>query len=200
MKTLSVGLTGTIGSGKSLVAQIFAHLHIPVYNADSRAKMFYDNKNVLKDMQSMFGTDIVINNILNKELLADKVFNDKKELKKLTGYIHPMVKKDYLFWLEQQHTHYAIMESAIIFETGWDNLFDRIICVNTPMSLILKRTALRDKQPIEKVKERLQNQMQCNEKINRSDYLVTNDDVQLVLPQVIEIHKKLSDLANKKIN
>lgn len=197
MKRLSIGLTGCIGCGKSLISNIFAHLGIAVYNADSHAKSLYQNVSIIKHLQTLFGDNIIHQGELDKQALSDIVFNDKAQLEKLNNFIHPLVKEDYKRWFDNQSSIYTIMESAIIFESHWQDMFDKIICIDTPLSLVVKRAALRDNQPQEKIKQRLLNQMPPNEKISKSDYIITNDDVALVIPQVLKIHQQIILLAGK---
>ncbi len=198
MKRLAIGLTGCMGSGKTLICNVFAHLGIAIYNADVNAKKLYLKKSVLDSMQSMFGQQIVSQGKIDKQALSDIVFNDKDKLQLLNNFIHPLVKEDYLLWQAKQHSAYTIMESAIIFESHWQMMFDKIICVDTPMDLIIERTALRDNISQEKVKQRLLNQMPPEEKISRSNYVITNDNVALVIPQVLNIHKKIMFLIDKQ--
>lgn len=197
MKRLSIGLTGCMGCGKSLISNIFAHLGIAVYNADSRAKSLYQNESIVKHLQTLFGDNIIHQGKLDKQALSDIVFNDKAQLEKLNRFIHPLVKEDYKRWFDNQSSIYTIMESAIIFESHWQDMFDKIICIDTPLSLVVKRAALRDNQPQEKIKQRLLNQMPSKEKISKSDYIITNDDIALVIPQVLKIHQQIILLAGK---
>lgn len=198
MKTLSIGLTSGIGCGKTLISKVFSHLNVPVFNTDERAKDLYNRKDVLKDMQAMFGTEIVENNKLNKQKLANIVFNQKEKLQQLNNYIHPKVKQEYEAWIDyysKLYTPYVIMETALIFEAKWQEMFDKIICINTPSNLAIERTILRDKATKEQVLDRIKNQLSLEEKIVGSDYIINNDNIQLVLPQIMKIDKEIRILS-----
>lgn len=198
MKTLSIGLTSGIGCGKTLISNVFSHLGVPVFNTDERAKDLYNREDVLKDMQAMFGTEIVENNKLNKQKLANIVFNNKEKLRQLNSYIHPKVKQEYKEWMSCQSRFcipYVIMESALIFETNWQKMFDKIICINTPSNLAIERTIIRDNTTKEQVLERIKNQLPLEQKIAESDYIINNDNIQLVLPQIIKIDKQIRILS-----
>lgn len=193
-RTLSIGLTGTIGSGKSLISKVFSLLNVPIYNADSRAKALYEDKELLNKLQSIFGNNILKNNQLDKQLLADIVFADKVKLNKLNNIMHPLVRKDYSTWLSNQTTSYAIMESAIIFENNLQSWFDKVILVATPIELVINRAMLRDNQTKEQILDRINNQMSEEQKRCLADYTIENDDIQLVIPQILDIDLKIKHL------
>ncbi|MBQ9255221.1 MAG: dephospho-CoA kinase [Bacteroidales bacterium] len=200
MKTLSIALTGGIGCGKTLISQVFSHLQVPVFNSDKVAKELYLRKDVLKDMQTLFGTEIVADGVLDRGKLSEIVFNDREKLEQLNSYIHPKVEEEYMTWLKQQSEQnkpYAIMESALIFEIKWEKKFDKIICINTPERFVIQRTMLRDNATKQQIEKRMQNQISTKEKIEKSDYIINNDDVQLVIPQILKIDNELKILSNK---
>ncbi|MBQ7984451.1 MAG: dephospho-CoA kinase [Bacteroidales bacterium] len=198
MDTHAVALTGGIGTGKTLTAQVFLHLGVPVYNADKEAKRLYGNEDVIGDIVRMFGQGVVTNGRIDTKRLADVVFNDRQRLKTLSDYIHPKVSENFKQWLSQCNTVYAVLESAIVFESGWESMFERIICVSTPKELVLQRTMLRDGQSLAEVEKRINSQTDTQYKILRSDYVINNDNVQTVIPQVLEIHRQLLQEFNGK--
>ncbi|MBQ9311865.1 MAG: dephospho-CoA kinase [Bacteroidales bacterium] len=200
MKTLSIALTGGIGCGKTLISQVFSHLQVPVFNSDKVAKELYLRKDVLKDMQTLFGTEIVAEGVLDRGKLSEIVFNNREKLEQLNSYIHPKVEEEYMVWLKwqtEQNVPYVIMESAIIFEINWEKKFDKVICINTPERLVIQRTMLRDNATKQQIEKRMLNQISTKEKIEKSDYIVNNDDVQLVIPQILKIDNELKNLSNK---
>ncbi len=198
MKTLSIGLTGGIGSSKTLIAEVFTQMGVPVFNADMETKQLYNKPNIQKDMETMFSTKLFNDNKLDKNKLAKIIFNNKEQLQKLNFYIHPLVENEYKNFLNF-HTikrcPYVIMESAIIFESGWQKNFDKIICVNTPQELMIKRTMLRDNADKETVLRKIANQIPIKDKVYMSDYVINNDDLTLVLPQIIEIDKQIKKIV-----
>ncbi len=196
-RPLIVGLTGSIGCGKTLIAKVFQHLDISVYFSDTEAKKLYEKEEVLTKLKDLFGSKIFTNDILDKKKLANIVFTNKNELEKLTNLVHPLVKEDFEQWACVQKSPYVIMESALIFETSWDNLFDKIISIFTPMELILERVQRRDNTTKEKIFDRLNNQITQEEKNRLSDYTIINDNVRLCLPQIRKIHNELLFLSSQ---
>lgn len=193
--SLKVGLTGNIGCGKSVVAEIFAELGIPVYNADRNAKKFllYDNVKIM--IRKEFG-DTAFNNYneISRKALADIVFNNAEKLSKLNSIIHPFVIEDYENWIKlYKDYHYTIIEAAILFESGYNKIVDKTITVTCPEPLRIKRIMERDGINETEVRQRMKNQWDEELKIKNSDFVIINNQKQLLIPQVITIHKQLSE-------
>lgn len=198
MKTLSVGLTGSIGCGKTLIAKVFEHLNIPVFNADNEAKLLYQDEQVKENLKIMFSEDIFVDNVLDKKKLSQIVFSNKEKLQQLSDYIHPLVQNKYQSFVKRHsllNTPYVIMESAIIIESKWEKFFDRLICINTPQNLVIQRAMQRDNASKQDIMQRINNQFSVEYKILNSNYVILNDDLALVLPQVINIDKQLKLLS-----
>jgi len=190
--TLRIGLTGGIGSGKSTVAKIFETLGIPVYYADDRAKaIMNENKELRQNIITHFGQDAYIDGILNRPYLSSQVFNNKEKLDLLNSLVHPITIADGEIWMQQQTTPYAIKEAALIFEAGIDKYLDFVIGVTAPAALRIQRTMQRDKTTKERVTERMSRQMDEEEKMKRCDFVIYNNEEQLLIPQVLAVHKKL---------
>lgn len=194
---LKIGITGGIGSGKSVICRIFSQLGIAVYDADRAAKRLIDSDGTLKwQIKKEFGDTIfdMQNNLKRKEL-AGIVFINPDALQKLNQLIHPVVKKDFDKWvLQRQHLPYIIKEAAILFESGANEGLDYVIVVSAPEKLRMQRVMKRDEISEEKVKARSMNQMSEEEKIKRSDFVISNDEIQLVIPQVVALHNKFLSL------
>ena len=198
MRTLSVALTGGIGSGKSLICKVFEALGRKVFVSDRVAKTLYFRQDVKAKMQEFFGNDIYINNVLDAAKLSSLVFNDKDKLLWLNNLIHPLVKQSYKAFLSDAQSrgeNYVLLESAIVFESSWEDMFDKIICVSTPWDLVLERTQLRDNTDRQSVERRISSQMPQQEKEAKSDCIIINDDRELVVPQIIKIDKELKELS-----
>lgn len=194
---LKIGLTGGIGSGKTTVAKIFEVLGIPVYYADDSAKKLMNNDpDLIQKIKSNFGDDVYSNNQLNRPLLASKVFGDTQKLEILNTIVHPATLKDADEWMKKQKAPYIIKEAALIFESGSEKMLDYVIAVSAPVSLRIKRVIERDGNTEEDVLKRMNGQMNEEEKLNRSDYIIYNDEEQLLIPQVIQLHELFLSLKN----
>jgi dephospho-CoA kinase len=189
---LKIGLTGGIGSGKTTVAQIFEVLSIPVYYADPAAKELMNNDPELKKkIITSFGSDVYKKGVLDRAYLGAMVFPDAEKLNLLNSIVHPATIQDSESWMQNQKTPYAIKEAALIFEAGLEKYLDYVIGVTAPESLRIQRVVDRDHTSTEKVMERMHQQMDEKEKISRCDFVIVNDGVSPLLPQVLSIHKTL---------
>jgi dephospho-CoA kinase len=187
---IKIGITGGIGSGKSIVCEIFEKLNVSVYNADFKAKILTNEDiQIRKKLISRFGNSLFKNNQLDRKKLADIIFTDEEELEFVTSIIHPAVKADFEKWCKQHATEpYIIEEAALLFESGNYKYMDKMVTVYAPEALRLKRVMLRDKMTPEQVKNRMKNQLTDEEKMKRSDFLIYNDDKNSVLEQVLKLH------------
>jgi dephospho-CoA kinase len=193
---LKVGLTGNIGSGKSVVSNIFETLKIPVYRSDEEAKLILEKPEIIQHLVQLFTSAILdTNGKVERRKLASIVFNDSEKLSMLNGVIHPAVLGEFRSWVEiQNKAPYVIMESAILFETGYDKLFDKIIVVTAPEDIRIQRVMKRDHVSKDEVAIRIHNQMQEPEKSGKADFVINNDGSNLLIPQVINIHQKLINI------
>ncbi len=198
---IKVGLTGGIGSGKSYVAKIFSALGIPIYNSDLEAKKLYLRDDVRKLMILNFGNDVYLESgYINKNYLANIIFNDKNALHKVNSIIHPLVKKHFDKWLEEhKQVAYIIKEAAILFESGAFKFMDKNIVVTAPIKLRIERVIKRDKTDKETVLNKINKQLSDEELIKRCDLNIINNE-KVLLPQVLKIHKVLLQESKKAIN
>ncbi len=195
---LRVGLTGGIGSGKSLVARIFSTLGVPVFEADARAKaMMTDDAELRGAVIEQFGPEIHREGVLDRALLASKVFGDAERLAALNAIVHPAVRKAFSSWAEEQTAPYVIMEAAIMAENEGYRSFDRVIVVNAPGELRIQRVIARDGVDVEAVRARMRHQATDEQRERIAQFTVVNDDTVLVIPQVLAIHEQLLNLAAK---
>ena len=197
---LKVGLTGGIGSGKSTVAAIFETLGVPVYYADKEAKrLMIEDEGLIQSIKNLLGEESYINGILNREYIASVVFNNKEKLEQLNQLIHPLTVADSLKWMSQQTTPYSIKEAALIFESNSESHLDVIIGVTSSESLRIKRVMDRDGIDEAAVRQRMSRQISEAEKIKRCDFVIHNDESNLLTPQVIRTHETLIKLAADKV-
>lgn len=196
---LKVGLTGGIGSGKSTVAQLFEVLGIPVYYADVEAKkLMNENTELKRTIIENFGKEAYANEVLNRKYISSIVFSDPLKLDLLNSIVHPATKKDGENWMHRQKTAYAIHEAALIFEAKVSDRLDYVIGVSSPQELRIKRAMERDKLSREEVLKRTNQQLDEEIKMSKCDFLLINDEQQLLIPQVLELHKKLIQLSKQK--
>ena len=189
---IRVGITGGIGSGKSTVAKVFEVLGIPVYYADDAAKRIMNENELLRtQLLQLFGTETYINGKLNRQYLSRLVFNDEEKLAQLNAIVHPATLADADRWMQQQKTPYAIKEAALIFESGAQAQLDKVMGVFAPAPVRIQRVMKRDGVSREEVKARMEKQLDESMKMRLCDYVITNDEQELVIPQVIKIHEAL---------
>jgi dephospho-CoA kinase len=196
---LRVGLTGGIGSGKSLVARIFETLGIPVYYADDAAKKLQQTDPTLKaGIIEHFGEDAYVNGQLNRKYISTVVFSQPEKLELLNSLVHPATIRDAERWLAAQTTHYAIKEAALIFESGSQRDLDIVIGVFAPESLRIKRVMERDQVSAEEVVRRMHMQISDRIKARLCDFVIRNDETELIIPQVLRIHEALMNTSPER--
>ncbi len=189
---IMIGLTGGIGSGKSVVAKVFATLGIPVFNADDEAKRIMQSSTEIKTkLIEQFGTDIYNVHGLDKEKLANIVFNDPFQLQLLNAIVHPVTIQAAKDWAAKQTSPYVIKEAALIFESGAADGLLKVIGVTAPLSIRIHRVMQRDGITKDQVDARMRNQISDTIKMRLCDYVIENNNQQMVIPQVLEIDKAI---------
>jgi dephospho-CoA kinase len=189
---IKVGLTGGIGSGKSIVSKVFETLGIPVYNADAMTKKLMNEDALLKNaLTEKFGADTYLDGRLNTSYLSSIVFNNPEQLTQLNNLVHPVAIAAAEKWMLQQRAPYCIKEAALIFESGSQSTVDKVIGVFAPKHIRIHRTMHRDNVTKEEVEKRMLQQIDDNIKMRLCDFSIKNDDQSMVLPQVLEIHRQL---------
>lgn len=190
---IRIGLTGGIGSGKSVVAMVFSHLGVPVYQADYEAKKLYEDQEILNKVTGLFGNKILNQNgQLDRAKLASVVFSNPVKLEQLNSLIHPLVEEHFIQWLgARASAPYIIHEAAILFESGLYKKFDKIITVTAPQELCIRRVMERDGVSEEQVLQRMRNQWDQDKKAENSNFVLVNDGRRLLLPQILEIHRAM---------
>ncbi len=196
---LSVGISGGIGSGKSLVCTIFQVLGISVYNSDLEAKKIMEtNEQVKKEIIKLLGKESYFNNLtLNRKFIAKKIFKQKELLQSLNQIVHPAVRKDAEIWSEKipQADGYYLRESAILFETGIYKQFNYNILVTAPQKLRIERIKSRDALSVEDITLRMKNQWDDEQKLALANFVIVNDGKNFLIPQILKIHKTLKDYS-----
>lgn len=190
---LKIGITGGIGSGKSTVCRVFSVMGIPVFEADKVARKLMDTDGEIHEkLVRLFGAAVYLpDQTVNRKYLAGIVFKDPSLLTKLNEIVHPVVRKTFFDWCEKQESPYIIHEAAILFESGFYKMMDKTITVVTSEDERIRRVMKRDEITMELVKERIKNQWSDEERIKLADFVIGNNDDQLIIPQIIEIDKKI---------
>ncbi|MEQ6118860.1 dephospho-CoA kinase [Reichenbachiella sp. MALMAid0571] len=190
---LQVGVTGGIGSGKSTVCKIFQSLGIPVYDADSRAKkLMQENGQLVHLIKNEFGNDSYLaSGEINRDYLAKVAFADPEKVKKLNALVHPVVADDYSKWVSDQTANYVVKEAALLIESGSYLQLDKLIAVTAPTQLriarIKSRDSFRSQQEIEAI---IANQLSDEERESKADFIIKNDESELLIAQVLRLDKQ----------
>lgn len=189
-----IGVTGGIGSGKTTVCKIFEVLGMPVYYADLRAKELMETDEGLRNkLINVFGAKTYLNGKLNRTYLAQQIFNSKEKLSVINGLVHPVVAEDFDVWVEtNQSSAYVLKEAAILFESGAYQDVDISVLVIAPEEIRLERVMARDGSDREDVLKRMNNQWTQERKAKMADYIIKNEGTELLIPQVLELHKQFS--------
>ena len=196
---LTIGLTGGIGSGKSTVAKIFEILGIPVFNADMEAKkLMEDNLEIRSAVQAQFGPETYTGGKLNRSILSAQVFSNPYLLDKLNSIVHPITIEYANGWANRQTSPYVIKEAALIFEAGSGANLAYIVGVYAPKALRIHRVMQRDQFTREQVIDRMNRQISDEIKMKLCDYVLVNNEQQLLTPQVLQLHETFLRLAGQQ--
>jgi dephospho-CoA kinase len=190
---LKIGITGGIGSGKSTVCRIFSVMGIPVFEADQVAKQLQNtDPEIRSQLIELFGASVYLpDHTIDRKYLAAIVFNDITLLHRLNAIIHPGVRRTFNEWCLLQQSPYVLLEAAILFESGLYNLMDKTIVVSTDETERIQRVIKRDNMTEELVRQRIRNQWTDEQRIKLANFVIYNNDNQLIIPQIVEIDKIL---------
>jgi dephospho-CoA kinase len=199
--SLKIGLTGGIGSGKSIIAKIFELFNVPVYYADEASKrLYHSNKSLIKEIKFHFGEDIYKNEQLDRQKLASIVFSNPQKLELLNQLVHPLTIRDAEEWMKKQTSPYIIKEAALLFESGSVASLDYVIGIKAPLSIRIKRVIERDGVSKDEILNRMSRQIDEDIKMRLCDFIITNDEHELVIPQALELHMKFMEMGEKLAN
>ena len=191
---IRIGITGGIGSGKSVVSNLLSMENIPVYRADDESKRLTDTSPVIrKKLTTLLDDTIFIDGKLDRQGLASLIFSNEALLKKVNGIIHPEVRDDFRLWAAKQHANYCALESAILFESKFEKEVDVVLVVYAPVELRLKRIMLRDGTSEANILKRMRCQLSDDFKREKAEFVIINDDIQPVIPQVERFIKFLEN-------
>lgn len=196
---IKVGICGGIGGGKSTVCALLAEKGVPVYDSDSRAKALMNTSPEIVDaVKAAFGGQSYRDGMLDRAYLAAKVFGDEEALARLDAIVHPAVRRDFEEWAAEQQADYVVLESAILFESGFDACVDASVAVLAPHPLRLERAMQRDGAVRERILERMAAQMSDDELAGRADLSIVNIDREDLEHDVAELDRRLRLMARRK--
>ncbi|UIR54491.1 dephospho-CoA kinase [Sphingobacterium sp. SRCM116780] len=188
---IKVGIAGGIGSGKTIICHVFKVLGIPIYNADLEAKLIMNKSDHVRlAIMQVFGQEAYQNGVLNREFLSAQVFSNAEKLAKLNSIVHPAVIQAAADWADAQTTAYSLKEASILFESGSYKKVDFSILVTAPEEIRIARVMQRDEVTRAQVLERMRNQMSDEEKAKLADFVIINDGIEPIIPQVMALHHR----------
>lgn len=184
------GITGGIGSGKSVVSSVLKLMGFAVYDCDSRAKWLMNTSQDIKNgLTAIFGDEVYVGGMLNRQLLGSKIFNNKELLDKVNSIVHPVVKQDLTEWRDSQNNGICFVESAILYESGLDSMVTGVINVSAPVELRIRRVMARSGLSAQQVRARISNQNKVSHDMAK-EYEVINDEMTPILPQIVRFLEK----------
>ena len=188
----SVGVTGGIGSGKSIVCKIFEVMGFPVFYADIEAKKcMIEDPDLIEGVKQLLGENAYINNELNRPFVAEQIFSNSDLKAKMDALVHPAVYRAFEKWEKQQDSDLIFNESALLYETGSHERFDEVILVIADLETRLARVMKRDNVDKEAVLSRIQHQMLDEHKLKMNPYVIENDSHQMLIPQILKFIEKM---------
>jgi len=199
MKARRLGVTGGIGSGKTTVCRIFRVLGVPVFFADAAARTLMNNDPVIREeINVIAGKDLYGAGELDRKELADIIFNRPDLMQMVNGAVHPAVLRKFEEWAGSLEVPYVIMEAAILFEAKADVLVDRVVSISAPVEERISRVMGRSELSREEVVERINNQLEDDEREEQSYYVINNADNEMIIPEILKIHYDMLRLASRE--
>jgi dephospho-CoA kinase len=194
---MKIGVTGGIGSGKTSVCRVFNVLGIPVFSSDAVARRIMDSDDeIIEKVKTIAGKDVYFSGTLDRAKLAGIIFNNASLLEAINKIVHPVVFEQFNIWVNSVSAPYSIMEAAILIESGASKLVDRIVTVIAPVEERIDRVVRRNNLTREQVIDRIRNQMEDEEKIRLSDYVIYNSENEMIIPAILKIHEEILSLTN----
>jgi dephospho-CoA kinase len=193
---IKLGITGGIGSGKTSVCRVFNVLGIPVFSADSVAKIIMEKDEVvINGINSITGKNLYLSGSLDRMALASIIFSDRNLLEKVDSLVHPVVFEYFERWIKEQTTPYVIMEAAILFESGAFRVVDKTATVVAPTEERIRRVMERNGLSRNQILERMTNQLDDESRIRLADYVIQNSENDMIIPAILRIHEEMLKLT-----
>lgn len=183
-----IGITGGIGSGKSIICSVIEKIGFPVFYSDKEAKeILVSDEEVINKLTSLIGEDLYRDGVFHKEILANKIFKEPSIKEKVNSIIHPRVRERFSQWADTQNSSLVFNEAAILFETGMYKNYDATVLVTAPEPIRIYRAMKRDQTSKEAIEDRIKNQWSDEQKKKLADYIILNDDETPVMPQLEKV-------------
>ena len=197
-ETIKLAITGSIGSGKSVVSRMMNVLGVPVYDCDVNAKrLMTDDEFIVSELKRMFGDECYEDDgTLNRQYIASRIFTDKENIKRVNSLVHPVVKRDFEEWAEKQESSVVAVETAILYESGMIEAVDKVLVVWADRETAINRTMQRSGMNRIQVENRMNNQMSVDDLLLMSDYSLYNDGDEPLLPRVMSVVEELKNISN----
>ena len=190
---IKIGITGGIGSGKSVVAKLLAWMGIPVYQTDAEAKrLMLSDADIRRELTALVGSNAYNEKGLNKALLASYVFGNPEHTRQVNAIVHPKVRHDFRKWAGDSGRMMVALESAILLEAGFRNEVDKVVMVYAPQEVRIERAIRRDSATREQIEKRIRSQMSDENKREAADFVIVNDGETPLIPQVLSLISSLS--------
>jgi dephospho-CoA kinase len=197
-ETIKLAITGSIGSGKSVVSRMMNVLGVPVYDCDVNAKrLMTDDEFIVSELKRMFGDECYEDDgTLNRQYIASRIFTDKENIKRVNSLVHPVVKRDFEEWAAKQESSVVAVETAILYESGMIEAVDKVLVVWADRETAINRTMQRSGMNRIQVENRMNNQMSVDDLLLMSDYSLYNDGDEPLLPRVMSVVEELKNISN----
>lgn len=197
-ETIKLAITGSIGSGKSVVSRMMNVLGVPVYDCDVNAKrLMTDDEFIVSELKRMFGDECYEDDgTLNRQYIASRIFTDKENIKRVNSLVHPVVKRDFEEWAAKQESSVVAVETAILYESGMIEAVDKVLVVWADRETAINRTIQRSGMNRIQVENRMNNQMSVDDLLLMSDYSLYNDGDEPLLPRVMSVVEELKNISN----
>ena len=197
-ETIKLAITGSIGSGKSVVSRMMNVLGVPVYDCDVNAKrLMTDDEFIVSELKRMFGDECYEDDgTLNRQYIASRIFTDKENIKRVNSLVHPVVKRDFEEWAAKQESSVVAVETAILYESGMIEAVDKVLVVWADRETAISRTIQRSGMNRIQVENRMNNQMSVDDLLLMSDYSLYNDGDEPLLPRVMSVVEELKNISN----
>ena len=197
-ETIKLAITGSIGSGKSVVSRMMNVLGVPVYDCDVNAKrLMTDDEFIASELKRMFGDECYEDDgTLNRQYIASRIFTDKENIKRVNSLVHPVVKRDFEEWAARQESSVVAVETAILYESGMIEAVDKVLVVWADRETAISRTMQRSGMNRIQVENRMNNQMSVDDLLLMSDYSLYNDGDEPLMPRVMSIVEELKNISN----